>query len=264
MVRSRDGDHSGCRISEIAMKFVVIGGSGLIGRQVVQGLEQLGHEVIAASPSTGINTMTRQGLAGALSGAQVVIDVANSPSFDDGPVMTFFETSGRNLLAAARTAGVRHHLALSVVGTERLTASGYFRAKLVQENLIKTSGMPYTILRATQFFEFIPAIVEGGAVGDAIRLPPAMIQPVASADVAAALVELAFGAPLNDTVEIAGPDPFPLDVLGRKYLTSKQDPRPVIADIHVGYFGTPVDDRSLTPDAGARLGTSRLDDWLGH
>lgn len=246
------------------MKFVVIGGSGLIGSKVVLGLKHLGHEVIAASPSTGVNTLTRQGLAGALSDAQVVIDVANAPSFEDGPVMTFFETSGRNLLAAARTAGVRHHLALSVVGTERLTASGYFKAKLVQENLIKTSGMPYTILRATQFFEFIPAIVEGGAAGDVIKLPPAMIQPVAAADVAAALVELALGTPLNDTVEIAGPDPFPLDVLGRKYLTSKQDPRPVIADIHVGYFGTPVDDRSLAPDAGARIGASHLDDWLGH
>lgn len=244
------------------MKIVVIGGSGLIGTQVVSGLRKLGHKVFAASPSTGVNTLTREGLAEAMSGTNVVIDVANSPSFEDGPVMEFFQTSSRNLLAAEKAAGVQHHLALSVVGTERLQASGYFRAKLAQEDLIKASGMPYTILRATQFFEFIPAIVQGGVDGDVVRLAPALIQPIASADVAAAMVDLAQSTPVNGIVEVAGPDPLPLDALGRKYLTAKQDPRQVIADIHVGYFGTPINDRSLTPDAGARIGAIRLDDWL--
>ena len=244
------------------MKIVVIGGSGLIGTQVVSGLNKLGHKVFAASPSTGVNTLTREGLAEAMSGTNVVIDVANSPSFEDGPVMEFFQTSSRNLLAAEKAADVQHHLALSVVGTERLQASGYFRAKLAQEDLIKASGMPYTILRATQFFEFIPAIVQGGVDGDVIRLAPALIQPIASADVAAAMVDLALGTPMNGVVEVAGPEPLPLDALGRKYLTAKQDPRQVIADIHVGYFGTPINDRSLTPDAGARIGAIHLDDWL--
>ena len=244
------------------MKVVVIGGSGLIGTQVVSGLNKLGHKVFAASPSTGVNTLTREGLAEAMSGTNVVIDVANSPSFEDGPVMEFFQTSSRNLLAAEKAADVQHHLALSVVGTERLQASGYFRAKLAQEDLIKASGMPYTILRATQFFEFIPAIVQGGVDGDVIRLAPALIQPIASADVAAAMVDLALGTPMNGVVEVAGPEPLPLDALGRKYLTAKQDPRQVIADIHVGYFGTPINDRSLTPEAGARIGAIHLDDWL--
>jgi uncharacterized protein YbjT (DUF2867 family) len=244
------------------MKIVVIGGSGLIGTQVVSGLRKLGHKVFAASPSTGVNTLTREGLAEAMSGTNVVIDVANSPSFEDGPVMEFFQTSSRNLLAAEKAADVQHHLALSVVGTERLQASGYFRAKLAQEDLIKASRMPYTILRATQFFEFIPAIVQGGVDGDVIRLAPALIQPIASADVAAAMADLALGTPLNGIVEVAGPEPLPLDALGRKYLTAKQDPRRVIADIHVGYFGTPINDRSLTPDAGARIGAIHLDDWL--
>jgi len=244
------------------MKIVVIGGSGLIGTQVVSGLNKLGHKVFAASPSTGVNTLTREGLAEAMSGTNIVIDVANSPSFEDGPVMEFFQTSSRNLLAAEKAAGVQHHLALSVVGTERLQASGYFRAKLAQEDLIKASGMPYTILRATQFYEFIPAIVQGGVDGDVVRLAPALIQPIASADVAAAMVDLSQAAPVNGIVEVAGPDPLPIDALGRKYLTTKQDPRQVIADIHVGYFGTPINDRSLTPDAGARIGAIRLDDWL--
>jgi uncharacterized protein YbjT (DUF2867 family) len=244
------------------MKIVVIGGSGLIGTQVVSGLRKLGHKVFAASPSTGVNTLTREGLAEAMSGTNIVIDVANSPSFEDGPVMEFFQTSSRNLLAAEKAAGVQHHLALSVVGTERLQASGYFRAKLAQEDLIKASGMPYTILRATQFYEFIPAIVQGGVDGNVVRLAPALIQPIASADVAAAMVDLSQAAPVNGIVEVAGPDPLPMDALGRKYLTTKQDPRQVIADIHVGYFGTPINDRSLTPDAGARIGAIRLDDWL--
>jgi uncharacterized protein YbjT (DUF2867 family) len=244
------------------MKIVVIGGSGLIGTQVASGLRKLGHKVFAASPSTGVNTLTREGLAEAMAGTNVVIDVANSPSFEDGPVMEFFQTSSRNLLAAEKAADVQHHLALSVVGTEHLQASGYFRAKLAQEDLIKASGMPYTILRATQFFEFIPAIVQGGVDGDVIRLAPALIQPIASADVAAAMVDLALGTPVNGVVEVAGPEPLPLDTLGRKYLTAKQDPRQVIADIHVGYFGTPINDRSLTPEAGARIGAIHLDDWL--
>jgi uncharacterized protein YbjT (DUF2867 family) len=246
------------------MKIVVIGGSGLIGKKLVNILRGNGHEVVAASPSSGIDTLTREGLAEALSGAQVVVDVANSPSFEARAVLQFFETSGRNLLAAEAAAGVKHHLALSVVGTERLLESGYFPAKLAQEKLIKDSGIPYTILRATQFFEFVGAIVQSGTDGDAIRLSPALIQPIASDDVVATLADLAVAPPVNGTLEVAGPEPLPLDKLARHFLTANGDSRQVIADVHARYFGAAIDDRSLTPGDRPRLGPTRFQDWLGN
>ena len=200
------------------MKIVVIGGSGLIGKKLVNNLRQQGHEVVAASPSSGVNTLTGEGLAEALTGAEVVVDVANSPSWEDKAVMEFFETSGRNLLAAEAAASVRHHVALSVVGTERLLASGYFRAKMAQENLIKASRIPYTIVRATQFFEFVGGIAESATDGQTVRLPPALMQPIASDDVAAALADIAVQEPLNGTVEVAGPEPIRMDELVRRFL----------------------------------------------
>jgi len=255
-------DATGRQIEERDMKIVVIGGSGLIGTNLVGRLRQEGHEVLAASPNSGVNTITREGLAEALSGAQVVVDVANSPSFEDKAVLEFFETSGRNLLAAEAAAGVGHHVALSVVGTARLPDSGYLRAKLAQENLIKASGIPYTILQATQFFEFVNAIVQSGADGDVIRLSPALLQPIASDDVAAALADLVVGAPLNETVEVAGPEPIPLDALARQFLAAKGDKRHVIPDIRARYFGTELNDKSLTPGDHPLLGSTRFGDWL--
>jgi uncharacterized protein YbjT (DUF2867 family) len=252
------------QMEESKMKIMVIGGSGLIGKNVVSRLRKQGHDVVAASPASGVNTITREGLAEALMGTQVVVDVANSPSFEDQAVLKFFETSGRNLLAAEAAAGVGHHVALSVVGTDRLPDSGYFRAKLVQENLIKASGIPYTILRATQFFEFINAIIQSGADGDVFRLSPAHFQPIASDDVAAALAELAVGAPLNGTVEVAGPERLGLDVFAQQFLAAKGDKRRVIADVHAGYFGAALDDKSLTPGDRPRLGPTRLADWLSQ
>lgn len=246
------------------MKIVVIGGSGLIGKQLVGMLRASGHEVVAASPSTGVNTLSGEGLSEAMAGARVVVDVANSPSFEDQAVLAFFETSGRNLLAAEAAAGVRHHVALSVVGTDRLLASGYFRAKLVQENLIKSSAIPYTIVRATQFFEFVPAIAESGNDGRAVTLSTALMQPIASVDVAAALAEVAVAEPLNGTVDLAGPEPIRMDELVRQFLIASGDPRPVIADPRAGYFGTAVDDQSLTPGDHPRLGPTRFEDWLGR
>ena len=219
---------------------------------------------MAASPNSGVNTITGEGLAEALAGAQVVVDVANSPSFEDKAVLEFFETSGRNLLAAEAAAGVGHHLALSVVGTDRLPESGYFRAKMAQENLIKASGIPYTILRSTQFFEFVDGIVKSGADGDAIRLSPALLQPIASDDVAAALADLAVGAPVNGTVEVAGPEACPLDELARKLLAATGDRRQVIADVHARYFGAELNDQSLTPGDHPRIGSTRFEDWLSH
>jgi uncharacterized protein YbjT (DUF2867 family) len=244
------------------MKIVVIGGSGLIGTNLVSRLRQKGHEVLAASPASGVNTITRQGLAEALSGAQVVVDVANSPSFEDNAVLEFFEKSGRNLLAAEAAAGIGHHVALSVVGTERNPDSGYLRAKLAQENLIKASKIPYTILQSTQFFEFVGAIVQSGVDGDAIRLSPALLQPIASDDVAAALADIAVAAPVNGTVEIAGPEPIPLDAIARQYLAAKDDKRRVIADVRARYFGTELNDKSLTPGGRPILGKTRFEDWL--
>jgi uncharacterized protein YbjT (DUF2867 family) len=246
------------------MKIVVIGGSGLIGTKLVKNLRQHGHEVMAASPSSGVNTITGEGLAQALIGAQVVADVANSPSFEDKAVLEFFETAGRNLLAAEAAAGVRHHVALSVVGTDRLLASGYFRAKMAQENLIKSAKIPYTIVRATQFFEFVGAIAQSATDGQSVRLPPALMQPIVSDDVAAALADIAVEQPLNGTIELAGPEPIRMDELVRRFLSANRDARKVTTDVHAGYFGTAVNDQSLTPGDHPRLGPTRFEDWLSH
>lgn len=244
------------------MKIVVIGGSGLIGSKLVGLLRGKGHEVLAASPSSGVNTITREGLAEALSGANVVVDVANSPSFEDKAVLEFFETSARNLLAAEAAAGVGHHVALSVVGADRLPESGYLRAKVAQETLIKASKVPFTILRATQFFEFVGAIVQSAGQGDEIRLSPALLQPVASDDVVAALAELTVGKAGNGIVEVAGPEKIPLDALARQHLAAKGDRRQVIADVHARYFGTELNDKSLTASNDALLGSIRFEDWM--
>ncbi|MGK9201712.1 SDR family oxidoreductase [Sinorhizobium meliloti] len=246
------------------MKIVVIGGTGLIGSKLVKNLRERGHDVLAASPNTGVNTITREGLAGALDGADVVVDVANAPVWEDKAVLEFFETSGRNLLAAEAAAGVRHHIALSIVGSERLPDNGYFRAKVAQENLIKASGIPYTILRATQFFEFVGGIAQSAAVGDEIRLSPALIQPIASDDVVAALAEVAVAPPVNGTLEVAGPEAIPLDELVRRFLRQTEDPRKVLPDVHARYFGAVLDDQSLTPGKNPRLGAIRFEDWLGR
>jgi len=244
------------------MKIVVIGGSGLIGAKLVNNLRQHGREVVAASPSSGVNTITGEGLGQALAGAQVVVDVANAPAWEDDAVLAFFETSGRNLLAAEAAAGVGHHVALSVVGTDRLLASGYFRAKLAQEKLIKASKIPYTIVRATQFFEFVGAIAQSATDGQTVRLPPALMQPIVSDDVAAALAEIAVSEPLNGTVELAGPEPIRMDELVRRFLSATRDARKVTTDVHAGYFGTAVNDQSLTPGDNPRIGTTRFEDWL--
>jgi uncharacterized protein YbjT (DUF2867 family) len=250
------------------MKIVVIGGTGLIGTKVVSILRERGHEVLAASPSKGVNTLTGEGLAEALKDAQVVIDVANSPSFEDKPAMDFFETSGRNLLAAEKTAGVKHHVALSVVGTDRLTGSGagslsgYFRAKLAQENLIKASGIPFTIIHATQFFEFVKGIAQSGGAGSTLRLSSVLMQPMVSDDVAAAVADVALADPVNGMIEIAGPDQIRQDELVRKYLGAIGDSRTVTTDDTAGYFGIKVNDQSLVPGAKARIGSTHYKDWL--
>ena len=246
------------------MKIVVIGGSGRIGSKVVARLRQKGHEVVAGSPSTGVNTLTGEGLAEALAGAEVVVDVANSPTFEPKAAMEFFETAGRNLFAAEKAAGVRHHVALSVVGSERLVAMGYFLAKLAQEKLIKNSKIPYTIVRATQFFEFLDAIAQEATQGQTARLSPALVQPMASEDVAAAVADAALGAPVNGTVEVAGPERIPLDDIVRRYLRAKKDPRQVIADVNARYFGIEMNDQTLTPGANPRLGPTRFEDWLSR
>jgi uncharacterized protein YbjT (DUF2867 family) len=246
------------------MKIVVIGGSGLIGTKLVDNLRQHGHEVVAASPSSGVNILTGEGLAEVLTGAQVVVDVANSPSFEDEAVLEFFETAGRNLLAAEAAAGVGHHVALSVVGTDRLLASGYFRAKIAQENLIKASEIPYTILRSTQFFEFVNGIAQSATDGQTVRLSPALVQPVVSDDVAAALADVAVEEPLNGTVELAGPEPIRLDELVRRFLSATRDARKVTTDVHARYFGTELNDQSLTPGDNPRIGSMRFEDWLSR
>jgi uncharacterized protein YbjT (DUF2867 family) len=246
------------------MKIVVIGGSGLIGRNLVGRLQKLGHEVLAASPNSGVNTITREGLAEALVDAKIVVDVSNSPSFEDKAVLEFFDRSSRNLLAAAAAAGVSHYVALSVVGLERLPDSGYLRAKLVQENLIKGSGIPYSILRATQFFEFVPSIIEGGAAGDSIRVSSAELQPIASDDVVVALAALVVGAPLNGIAEVGGPERIRLDALGRRLLAARGDRRIVVGDPDTRYFGAVLDDNSLTAGPDASIGAVTFDDWLAR
>lgn len=244
------------------MKIVVIGGTGLIGSKLVTKLRQAGHEVLAASPNSGVNTITGEGLTEALTGAQVVVDVANSPSFEAAEVLKFFETSSRNLLAAEARLGVKHHVALSVVGTDRLQDSGYFRAKLAQENLIKASPIPYTILHSTQFFEFINRIAQSSADGKSFRVSDAMIQPILSDDVVAALADITLGAPLNGTVEVAGPDRFRLNEIVERTLQATGDSREVITDKSAGYFGAVLKDETLTAGADARIGATRYYDWL--
>jgi uncharacterized protein YbjT (DUF2867 family) len=246
------------------MKIVVIGGSGLIGSKLVNTLRERGHDALAASPSTGVNSITREGLAEAMDGADVVVDVANAPSWEDQAVLDFFETSSRNLLAAEAAAGVRHHVALSIVGSERLPDTGYFRAKVAQEALIKASSVPYTILRATQFSEFAGGIVQSFAVGEEIHASPALIQPIASDDVVAALADVVLAAPVNGTVEVGGPETMPIDELARRYLRATQDSRKVVPDVHARYFGAVLDDQSLVTGKNARLGAIRFDDWLAR
>jgi uncharacterized protein YbjT (DUF2867 family) len=246
------------------MKIVVIGGTGLIGTRLVSKLREQGHEVVAASPNTGVNTITGEGLAEALTGAAVVVDVSNAPSWEDAAVMKFLETSTRNLLAHEAAAGVGHHVALSVVGSERMLESGYFRAKVAQENLIKGSSIPYSIVRATQFFEFVNSIADLSTDGDKVRLPSALIQPMAADDVASAVARVAVGSPVRGTLEIGGPEQFRLDELVRRRLAARKDPREVVADPHARYYGIEVSERTLVPGDGARLGETRLDTWLGQ
>jgi uncharacterized protein YbjT (DUF2867 family) len=246
------------------MKIVVIGGTGFIGTKLVNNLRERGQEVVAASPSSGVDTFTGEGLAEALTGAQVVVDVANAPSWGDKAVMEFFQTAGRNLLAAEAVAGERHHVALSLVGADRLPANGYLRAKVAQENLIKESGIPFTIVRSTQFFEFAKGLVESATEGQTVRLSPALMQPVAADDVAALLSEVALAEPSNDTIEIGGPEPIRMDETARRFLRATRDSRKVTTDIHAFYFGTELNDQSLTPSENARLGRTRFDEWLGR
>ena len=244
------------------MKIVVIGGSGLIGSKLVTKLREQGHEAVAASPKSGVNTLTCEGLAEVLKGAAVVVDVTNSPSWEDVAVMKFFETSTRNLLDYEAAAGVGHHVALSVVGTERLLESGFFRAKIAQENLIKASSIPYSIIRATQFFEFVEKIADLSTEGNKVRLPPALFQPMAADDVASALAGIAMSSPVNGIVEIGGPEQFRLDELIRRDLASRKDPREVISDPRGRYYGIAVSERTLVPNDDARLGETRFEDWL--
>src|SRR5215470_11824318 len=243
------------------MKIVVIGGTGLIGSKTVAILRRHGHELIAASPKTGINSITGEGLKEAMADAQVMIDLANSPSFEDKAVLEFFETSGRNLLAAEAAAGVRHHLALSIVGTDR-SASGYFRAKVAQEKLIETSGIPYTIIRSTQFLEFLGAIAASSADGNMVRISPGLFQPIAADDVAAIVADVAVAAPRSGIVEIAGPERAPFNEIVARYLKAAGDRREVVRDPEARYFGGRVEERSLVPLGEARLGRIGLDEWL--
>ena len=244
------------------MKIVVIGGTGLIGSKTVPILRQRGHEVVAASPNTGVNSITGDGLKEAMAGTQVVIDLANSPSFEDKAVLEFFETSGRNLLAAEAAAGVRHHVALSIVGTDRTPDNGYFRAKVAQEKLIKTSGIPYTIVRSTQFLEFLGGIADSSADGNLVRLPPVLFQPIASDDVAASVADVALAPPHNGIVEIAGPERAPFNEIVARYLKAVGDPREVVSDPEARYWGGRVDEHSLVPLGEARLGRIGFDEWL--
>ncbi|TXS51739.1 SDR family oxidoreductase [Streptomyces sp. uw30] len=246
------------------MKVVVIGGTGLIGSKLVGKLEEHGHEAVAAAPNTGVNTLTGEGLAEVLKGASVVVDVSNSPSWEDDAVMNFFRTSTTNLLKAEAEAGVTHHVALSVVGTDRLQDSGYFRAKQAQEELIKASGMPYSIVHATQFFEFIKGIADISTDGDTVRLPAAKFQPMYSDDVAAAVGRTAVGSPVNGVVETAGPDVFQLDELIRKTLAAENDPRTVVTDPHAPYSGAELQETTLLPGPDAQIAETKLSDWLAR
>ena len=246
------------------MKIVVIGGSGLIRKKLVRRLRDSGHEVVAASPSSGVNAVTGEGLSEALAGAQVVVDVSNAPAWEDQAVLEFFEKSGRNLLAAEATAGVRRHVALSVVGTDRLLASGYFRAKMTQERLIQMSDIPYTIVRATQFFEFVGGIAQSNTVGHTVRVPAALMQPIAADDVADALADVVMAEPLNATVDLAGPEPIRMDELVRTFLAAQGDPREVVTDPEARYFGVALNDQSLTPGDRPRIGSTRFTDWLSQ
>jgi uncharacterized protein YbjT (DUF2867 family) len=244
------------------MKIVVIGGTGLIGSKTVAILRQGGHEVVAASPNSGVNTITGEGVREAVAGSQVVIDLANSPSFEDKAVLEFFETSGRNLLAAETAAGVRHHVALSIVGTDRTPDNGYFRAKVAQENLIKTSGIPYTIIRSTQFLEFLRGIAASSADGNVVRISPGLFQPIAANDVAAIVAEVALAAPRNGTIEIAGPERAPFNEIVARYLKAVGDRREVVRDPEARYFGSKVEEHSLVPLGEVRLGRIGFDEWL--
>jgi len=246
------------------MNIVVIGGTGLIGSKLVEKLRDAGHEPLAASPDIGVNTLTGEGLDEALRGADVVVDVSNAPAWEDAAVLDFFQTSSRNLSEAETKAGVGHHVALSVVGIDRLPESGYFRAKVAQEEAVKAASIPYTILRATQFFEFIGRIADSSADGDTVRLAPALIQPEAADDVAAALADIATSPPLNDTIELAGPESYRLDELARRFLRAKGDARQVTADVHARYFGAELDDHSLTPGDHPRIAPTRFEDWLSR
>jgi uncharacterized protein YbjT (DUF2867 family) len=244
------------------MKIVVIGGTGLIGSKLVERLRNDGHDPVSASPDSGVDTYTGEGLEPALDGAEVVVDVSNAPAWEDAAVLDFFQTTSRNLLAGETAAGVSHHVALSVVGTDRLQGSGYFRGKLAQEEAIQAASVPYTILRATQFFEFLGRIADSSTDGDIVRLPPVLIQPEAADDVAAALADVAVSAPVNGIVELAGPEAFPFDELVRRVLSAKDDPRQVTADAHARYFGAELDEHSLTPGNNPRLAPTRFEDWL--
>jgi uncharacterized protein YbjT (DUF2867 family) len=246
------------------MKIVVVGGTGLIGSRLVTRLGEHGHDAVPASPKTGVNTLTGEGLPGALDGADVVIDVSNSPLFEAAAVLEFFETSTRNLLAAEEQADVGHHLALSVVGTDRLAESGYFRAKIAQEKLITASPIPYSIVRATQFFEFIKSIADAATDGNIVRLAPVLIQPIAADEVASVVDRTAVGSPINGTIDVAGPEQFRLDELVRKLLSAHKDPREVVTDPTAPYFGAHLGERTLVPEDGATLAEIRLADWLGQ
>jgi uncharacterized protein YbjT (DUF2867 family) len=246
------------------MKIVVVGGTGLIGSKLVKKLREHGHEAVAAAPSTGVNTLTGEGLAEALKGAAVMVDVSNSPSWEDAAVMKFFETSTSNLLTHEAAAGVRHHVALSVVGTDQLSESGYFRAKIAQEKLIKESSLPYSIVHATQFFEFIKGIADISMVEGKVHLPPVLFQPMAADDVASALSTIAAGQPVNGVIEIAGPEQFRLDELVRRRLASLKDAREVVADPNALYSGAKVRERTLVPGDNARLGETRFETWLAQ
>jgi uncharacterized protein YbjT (DUF2867 family) len=246
------------------MKIVIIGGSGLIGSKVVRKLSDQGNEAVPASPNTGVNTLTGEGLAEVLKGADVVVDVSNSPSFEDTAVLNFFRTSTTNLLEAETAAGVRHHVALSVVGTDRLSESGYMRAKIAQEKLIEQSSIPYSIVHATQFFEFIKGIADAATDGDTVRLAPVLIQPMAAEDVATEVARVAVGAPLNRIIEVAGPEQFRLDEIVRRYLAAREDPRSVVADPHARYYGAELGERTLVADNSAAIGKTRFEDWLSQ